>query len=248
MVGERVTIQRCPRVRGRRPVLYALGSSTMGGLAVILKRALKPWDVKLRSWAVASTGLARPDFHDWPAQVPGVARRYDPDAFVVCLGTNDNQAVRVGRKWVRPKDPRWAGIYAGRVDAMLRGMSQHRERPIYWIGPNALDRRSSRTTGRRINEIMRERVEAFPGPASFVDAYDQEIDARGRVRERFVRPDGKRVRIKGHDHVHLNPSALRWLLAEPVLARLRPCWGGGAPGRLPRRPPEREARRSRGDF
>ena len=245
-MGPRVEIQRCPRVRGRRPVLYALGSSTMGGLAVILKRALKPWGVKVRSWAVASTGLARPDFHDWPAEVPGVARRYDPDAFVVCLGTNDNQAVRVGRKWVRPKDPRWEKIYAGRVDAMLRGMSLGRPRPIYWIGPNALDRRSSRTVGRRINELMRRRVEAFSGPAWFIDAYDQEVDPRGRVRERFVRPDGKRVRIKGRDNVHLNPSALRWLLAEPVLARLRPCWGGGPPGARPRRPAAREARRPRG--
>ena len=235
----------CPVLARRRtkPLVYGVGSSTMGGLAKVLGAELSRDGVKMRKWAKAGSGLARPDFHDWPAMIPEVIRDHDPDVFVVVLGTNDNQAVRdaTTKAWFRPGHAKWEPTYRGRIRSMLRALNRSRPRWVFWIGPNLIDRRASRTTGKRINRMMREEVGAWKGDAWFIDLYSLGSSADGKLRVHLSKPGGGTYRLRGKDGIHLLYSGLRWALAEPVLKRLRPCLGGDPGGRfVPGPRPRRE--------
>lgn len=250
-LGER-KIAACPALKAGRnkPFVYGVGSSTMGGLAKVLGKELETYGVRSRKWARAGSGLARPDFHDWPAVVPNIVRDHDPDVFVVVLGTNDNQAVWAGKEWFRPNHPKWKPVYASRIEAMLKAMNKGRQRWVFWVGPNVLDRKSSRQVGKRINALMKKHVQGWKGPAWYVDLYTTGSDAKGRPKKLLARPDGGFYKPRGHDGIHLTFSGLRWALAEPVLKRLRPCIAGkGQPGLAtgprPRRPAATVARQGR---
>lgn len=213
--------------------VYALGSSTMASLlGPALKRMIKRgWpEASMAKWGKPSSGLARPDFHDWPAQIPKIIRRHKPDLFVVSLGTNDYQAVRLhNRAWLRPGTSRWKKVYASRVRKMLDLMSgPQRLRPVIWVGPTSFPGEGSRTLGPLITQILRREIQAFGGPAVLVDAYAATSDGKNRPKDTFRIP-GKRGRhdMRGHDGIHLTIEAVRALMARPAYDHILRCRKGG---------------------
>jgi hypothetical protein len=208
---------------------YLIGSSTMGSiLGPMLKGMIKRrWGVDARHWGKASSGLARPDFHDWPKAAKGLIRRYKPDFVVVSLGTNDNQALRMEKSWVRPKRSKeWEAIYAERVRDMLAVLSAGRkDRAIIWMGPTAFEGRTANVLGPKIHKIMKREVEAFEGNAIYVDVYSATRHANGKLVRRFQAPDRKSPeRARGSDGIHLTARAVQHLMAEPSLEPLAPCF------------------------
>jgi hypothetical protein len=201
----------------------------MAGLAFVMRQTLKRRGARFESGARPSTGLARPDFFDWPAEIPKIVESFDPDVFIVSLGTNDGQAVRLkDRSWVRSSEERWSEIYRERVRKMLVGMNAGRARKVIWIGPNALRRRKSGSRRARINAMMRDEIEKFEGDAHFIDLYHLATDDHGRVK-RFVKrqSDGRHFLARAKDGVHLSLPGLRYILAERVYGYLKDCFSPG---------------------
>jgi len=197
----------------------------MAGLAFVMRKPLKKQGVEFKSGAKPSSGLSRPDFYDWPAEIPKVVKRFNPDVFVVSMGTNDNQAVRLSdRSWVRPNQPEWEEVYRSRIRTMLRGMNEGRSRRIIWIGPNSVHGRKKGSRRYRINEMMRDEVAKFDGDAHYIDLYRLITHDSGRVRRLIQRKsDGRYFKARAKDGVHLSLPALRFFLAEKVYEVLEPC-------------------------
>ncbi len=85
MTGTGKWQKKCP-VLPPKPLVYGIGSSTMGtSLGKLLSRNLKALNLPFRKWGVASSGLARPDFHDWPNQMQKLVKERDPKIFVISL-------------------------------------------------------------------------------------------------------------------------------------------------------------------
>lgn len=209
--------------------LYAIGSSTMGmTLGAILKKRLKPNGVKTRVWGKASSGLARPDFHDWVGIAPGLMKRHRPDVVVVALGTNDGQNLKSGKHWFSFGSKAWRKIYRQRVDTLLKHLAgPNKHRPVVWLGPTALaDRRGAKRMA-TINALIRSRVEAFKsagGKVAFVDGIGQTTTKDGKLITRVRSRRFKRnVAARAPDNVHLTRAGVEGLLAEPIFAQLRPC-------------------------
>ena len=226
------SLGQCAKVAGEISV-YGIGSSTMGSLlGPLIHQMMKADPVRFRRWGKESSGLARPDFHDWPREVPHLVRKYSPDAFVVSLGTNDFQPIRLrNRKWVKQLSARWKRIYAQRVDQMLDLLSgPNRETPVIWVGPTAFENDNALRVGPVINRIIKDRVQAFAGPAFFVDAWAATTTKKGKPAA-TVRVPGRRTSLKvfGHDNIHLTADAVKQLMARPVVDRLRDCVLRGAP-------------------
>ncbi len=216
----------CPRIKGK-PNAYAVGSSTMGSvLGPILERQVKKrWKLPFRKWGKASSGLSRPDFHDWPKEIPSLNWRYDPEFYVVSLGTNDAQPLKTKKGWIRTDNPKWPVRYGQRVDRMLDLMAgEERRRMIIWLGPTAFRAKNSRELGPIIDRVIRERIEAFEGNAVYIDAFSATSPRRGRY-IKTVQVPGKKKREPAwaSDNIHLSTQAVRWLLAEPVLRLLGDC-------------------------
>ena len=215
------------REHGASPRVYLLGSSTMGSvLGPMLQGQLKrKWSITARRWGKASSGLARPDYHNWPSKVPRLMKRHRPHYTVVSLGTNDMQPLRVGRKWVKTKNPKWAEIYRDRVRKMLNLLTgEDRSRGVIWLGPTAFESRNSRVMGPIINDIIRTEIEAFNGPAVFVDARAATTDSQGKPIVTFtVEGKKKRLAARAKDGIHLTTNAVKWLMAKPVMDLLAGC-------------------------
>ncbi len=225
--------ERCKKF-GKNPMVYAIGSSTLGmSLAPVIKRPLKKRGFRFRKWAKASSGLARPEFFDWAKQVPNVAKQWNPDIFLIVLGTNDFQSLCYqGRtnsksckdgKWVHP-GKRWNQIYGDRVDDLLKkAVGPKRKRMVIWVGPNMIDTKRARYMARRITKIVRQRIKAFDGPVFFVDAYRPTSTRSGQPLYKFRLNKKKSIPTYEPDRVHLTRQVSRWVLARPVLRILDKC-------------------------
>jgi hypothetical protein len=212
-----------------RRFIYGIGSSSMGSLlGPMLGRQIREHyhGATFRKWGKAASGLARPDFHDWIAEVPSINADYDPDVYVVSIGTNDAQPLYSRRfKWIRKTDPRWRELYAERIDALLDLMAgEDRRRRIIWIGPNAFPKKNSRQLGPVIDELLAERIAAFDGDAHYIALYDATSPKPGEFIETVDVPGYKApMRAWSDDGIHLSRFAVRALMIEPALALLDAC-------------------------
>jgi hypothetical protein len=216
----------CPADTKTVKRIYGIGSSTMGmELGRILKSELRARGAKVRIWGKASSGLARPDFHDWPAAVPRLVRAHKPELFVVSLGTNDAQNLFNDGHWYEFGGRHWKRIYAARVDRLLGELSgPDKHRPVVWLGPTTLPGKLGHERVKLISSVIRRRIAAFGGPVRFIDGVAQTTDAKGAPLARVKVPGRKRhVVARAGDNVHLTEAGVRWLLAEPILAALAPC-------------------------
>jgi len=214
-----ISSMKCPTLAGKG-LIYAIGSSTLGStLGPELGRLLKKDKRKFRKWGKASTGLARPDYHDWAKEVRNVAKEWNPSLFLISLGSNDFQAIKEGKKWVSPtKEPhRWRTLYAKRVDRMLEVASgKGYGRAVIWITPNVFKGRKPQKMGRWVHDILLDRVKHFEGPAFIVDTYMATTLKDGSPRKRFQIP-GKTgdFPLFASDGLHLSTRAVYSLMMDP---------------------------------
>ena len=251
--AKRVRSLRCPHVKpGRKLKVYAIGSSTMGSiLAPILKDEIARMGASFHFWGKASSGLARPDFHDWPEVLPGLMERRHPDVLIISLGTNDGQALSYykGRKpkggqrrgalgWAKLFTPEYAKRYAARVDALLAaGAGPHHRRPIIWLGPTGHPTEKYNKRMRYLRGIILKRIKAFDGDVVYLDGLSLTLDKKTHTPKARVHVPHRKddVAALQRDGMHLTTAGARWFLAEPLLRRLRPCVGGEAKGGKRRR-------------
>ena len=216
---------KCPSKIKAGAFVYAVGSSTLGSpLGEQLDSALKSKGFKFRKWAKASSGLARPDFHDWVKSVKEVNAQWSPDAYVISLGTNDYQALYHRKKWIRTSDKtQWIAEYSARVDRMLNAAAgPNKERLVVWIGPVPFNTAKGRNMSLRINRILQERISAFSGNAVFVDMRSKLMDD-GKPIDVYRDAKNKKRRVYRTDNVHLTIGAVRNLMTKRVVKAITEC-------------------------
>ena len=224
MTGEGEWKSRCPKI-SPKPLVYGVGSSTMGtSLGAALSKSLKAEGIKFRKWGKASSGLARPEFHDWPKSIRQVVRQKNPDIFVISLGTNDFQALYHKKKWIRLKEEKkWKQEYRKRVEAALEAASgREGKRMVIWITPTIFNSKKAIRAGKWIHDIILEEAKHFGGPVFVVDAYGR-TTKDGRPLQFFKTKKDKKLSIFGKDKIHLTQSAVDHLMADPVMNLIRPC-------------------------
>ena len=154
-----------------------------------------------------SSGLARPDFFDWPATVEAVLPPLPAAApIVVALGSNDAQELsNVDGTVVGFDDPQWPIEYGRRVGALMDQIlaSGH---PLVWVG--VADSRSAELS----NGLSRVRdatmAAAVTRPAvRYVDAWV--IFAPDGVYTPTIDIDGVRTQVRSPvDDFHFNQAGL----------------------------------------
>ena len=217
---------KCPKVSSK-PMVYGVGSSTMGTtLGASLKEQLKERGVAFRKWGKASSGLARPEFHDWPKSIRQVVRQKNPDIFVISLGTNDFQALYDSGKWIKlKKSEQWKKTYRSRIEDVLEKASgRDRKRMVIWITPTIFNSSKAIRAGKWIHDLIVEVADEFGGPVFVVDAYARTTKG-GEPLQFFKTNTGKTLSIYASDNIHLTQSAVEHLMVKPVLELIDPCIG-----------------------
>lgn len=211
--------------------LLILGDSDAGAFGPYLQTVLDGTGiVKTTLDYKSSTGLARPDFFDWPAHMREVVPQVNPDIVVVTFGGNDTQGLRnLDGTWAVAREPsaddqEWKDEYGRRVGEAMDYLSDG-NRTLIWVGiPNAQD--DDLTARLKVqDEVVR--AEAAKRPeVVYVDTWKRFSGVNGGWAEYRVDPRdgvGKDVR-SDVDGFHLNENGAEILaldIAEAVTADLR---------------------------
>jgi hypothetical protein len=173
-----------------------------------------------------SSGLTRPDFYNWPAEIQNVVETNHPDVMVVVFGANDGQGMELDSGVFQPGDPEWNAEYARRVDAVMTYLEQQGVR-VYWIGqPIARDAEYS---GRLqlMNGIFADMAENHPN-TTLVSLYDLFKDEGGSYADYLPGADGELVSMRNSDGIHLTRAGGD-RASDEIFAALEDDLPNGAP-------------------
>jgi uncharacterized protein len=181
-----------------------------------------------------SSGLARPDFFDWPAHFREIVPQVAPDIVVVTFGGNDPQGLTDGVKAdgspnfiigepTGDGDEEWRAEYGRRVGEVMDYLSSE-GRTLVWVGiPN--DDNPDVTLRLQVqDEVVR--AEAAKRPqVKFVDTWNRFSGREGGWAEFVIDPrDSQAKDVRADDGFHLNTVGAEILaldIAEIVTADLR---------------------------
>jgi hypothetical protein len=168
-----------------------------------------------------STGLARPDYYDWPARLQEVVDSQHPEVAVVLYGAHDAQPMEVNGTRVAFGTAAWIAEYRARVDAAMTTLSAD-GRLVYWLGQPVM--RSAALSDRiaRMNEVYRSEAARHPGVV-YVDTWSSTVDSSGGYSSYLPGSDGQPVLARAADGVHLERAGGD-ILARLVLSRLAQDW------------------------
>jgi len=172
-----------------------------------------------------SSGITRPDYFDWPAELAALLAEHDPEAVVVMFGANDAQGIRTQGGTASFGSDAWIAEYRSRV-AQVMNLLDGDGRTVYWIGQPVMrsgtfDERMSLVTG-----IYRDEATRHPG-VRFVDT--RELFASGGAYSAYLPgSDGQEVLMRRDDGIHLTAAGGRHL-AGAVLDTIGQDWDLGSP-------------------
>jgi hypothetical protein len=171
----------------------------------------KPFFVDVTKQGRISTGLARPDYFDWPGALKRIMQAFRPDIVIVMLGENDNQPLltRGGDVDTPIGTFGFPRAYEERVERFAK-IAVNAGSHVVWVGL-PIERDPSRWTFvRRQNAIYEAVADRLPNVA-YVDSWDLFDKRDGGYTAYFH--DGDRIElVRASDGVHFTPDGYTILM------------------------------------
>ncbi|MEE9413664.1 MAG: DUF459 domain-containing protein, partial [Acidimicrobiales bacterium] len=185
----------------------------------LTNRAVKgkvPYEVEFDSRI--ATGLARPDYFDWPSRLSEVDGTVE--AVVLFFGGNDYQDMELdGDRLVRGTDE-WLTEYRSRIDLVLDTLSAE-ARQVFWIAnPPVRDSATSQALRDMNSEV---RAAASLRRWVTVIAADERFAPSGSFSAYLPDAGGVETRVRSGDGVHLTAKGAGWL-ADMIVAEIARHW------------------------
>lgn len=207
-------LPRSARAGGHR-VLVIGGSTMRGALGKFVEDELAALGHVTHREAKSSSGLARPDFHDWIEHGGEYAQDFSPTATVIMFGGNDAQGLYMGDdadpQWIRWDEEGWSAEYRRRCDALAEAVAPAGEH-VVWLGlpemrSSKLDRRTQ-----HMNTIF-EAAMAARTHGHYLPTRGRLTGAAARYVD-VVKQGGKSVKIRAGDGVHFSTAGAKLLAAD----------------------------------
>jgi len=171
-----------------------------------------------------SSGLARPDFFDWPAEIDRKLPEVDPDIVVATFGGNDAQGLAVESGDFIIGDPvaneaEWSEEYQQRVGAVMDQLLDD-GRTLIWVGiPN--DDNPDVTARMAIQDRAAKAAAAERPEVIFIDTWTRFSGRDGNWAEFVIDPrDGEGKDVRASDGFHLNTTGAE-ILALDIAQAIR---------------------------
>ncbi len=171
-----------------------------------------------------SSGLARPDFFDWPAEIDRKLPEVNPDIVVATFGGNDAQGLAVDSGEFIIGDPvaneaEWTQEYQRRVGAVMDQLMEG-GRTLIWVGiPN--DDNPDVTERMAIQDQAAKAAAAERPDVIFIDTWSRFSGRDGGWAEFVIDPrDGEGKDVRADDGFHLNQTGAE-ILAIDIAQAIR---------------------------
>ncbi len=203
-------------------VLLKIGDSLGEELGYGLTDVVGPTrDVRILQEAVGDSGLARPDFYNWPLHLAEELRSFHPSAVVVLLGADDGQNFLDNGTVVQFGSARWHAVYSGRVAQMMAeatGAGAH----VLWVGIPIMSSPSFSAEMEKMNAIYAAEASRHPG-VTFLSTWALFANAHGSYSAYLPGPSGQSVLMRNPDGVHFSRAG-EDRLATAVVAAMDRAW------------------------
>ena len=180
--------------------MAAYGDSVGGGALLGLKLlTAERKDIKVHRFVKVATGLARPDFFDWPAYLEqDMKKRKQPfEAVLVMLGANDGQDVVTGGKGLKFGTASWKKMYAKRVGEVMDFYLKSGVKKVYWAGMPRMGIGWFNKRMAVLDEIYKAEAAKRAPRVEYVDAWDA-VDAPKTTYQAGLRQkDGVHLSVDG---------------------------------------------------
>ena len=167
-----------------------------------------------------STGLTRPDYYSWPAELNTDLAALHPQVVVVMMGANDPQ------DFPGPPDvpfgiPAWTTEYQKRCEEFMR-LATSQGAKLIWVSLPAMQDPALNARIAVVNQLQKQSASSVPG-VIYLDA-GTVLGGTTSPYSAFVTQGGQNVNVRTPDGIHITPQGGD-LLAHYVMSQLRSHYG-----------------------
>jgi hypothetical protein len=164
-----------------------------------------------------STGLTRPDYFNWPAELTTDIKADNPQVVVVMIGANDAQDF-LGPPDTPYASPAWNGLYAQRV-AQFMQIAGSTGALVIWVGMPPMQNPGLSAQMADLNTLVKQQAAAAKPPVVFIDTTKSLGTPTGGYTAFTTNAAGQIVNTRTPDGTHLTPGGGQ-LVAQQVIAEL----------------------------
>jgi hypothetical protein len=164
-----------------------------------------------------STGLTRPDYFNWPAELTTDLKAADPQVVIVMIGANDAQDF-LGPPDTPYASPKWNDLYAQRV-AQFMQIASSGGAVVVWVGMPPMQDPTLSAQMSDLNDVAQHEAIIAKPPLTFVNTQKSLGSATGGYTAFVTNAAGQIVNTRTPDGIHLTPGGSQ-VVAQQVIAQL----------------------------
>ena len=149
------------------------------------------------------TGLARPDYFDWPGELQNDLAVYSPQVVVVFMGANDPQNMVVNGDAVTYGTATWAEDYGQRVDAFVKEATD-RGAHVLLVGMPVMADPGLSAAMQVLNQEFA--LAARPPGVTYFPSWPVLSDPSGAFQTYLPDASGNEVQVREPDGTHITPA------------------------------------------
>jgi hypothetical protein len=151
------------------------------------------------------TGLSRPDYFNWPAELRVDLVNQQPQLVVVMIGANDPQGLVTTTGSISFGQPGWDAAYSARVAAFIAEANAAGAH-VLWVGMPPMQDPGLNAALVHLNSLVQAQVAADPAGASYLSSAASLGTPQGGFTAYLANGAGAEINIRTPDGIHLTPG------------------------------------------
>lgn len=161
-----------------------------------------------------STGLTRPDYFNWPAELENDLAHFHPQLTIICIGANDAQNTIVNGQVLVYGTQAWDNMYSSRVGAFISEATSAGSR-VFWVGMPPMASSQLNAQMQHLDYLYATQVRRHKG-ATYLSSVPS-LGGPGGSYTAFKTVDGSYEELRTDDGIHLQAAGAQ-LLGEAVIS------------------------------
>ena len=171
--------------------------------------------------AHGDSGLARPDFYNWPAHLAALLSEYHPEVVTLLIGGNDSQSFDADNQVVVFGTSLWRTIYTQRVDLMM-SEAQKAGAKLLWVGLPIMQDPAFGASMETLNAIYK--AQAALHHVEFMSTWALFSNAQGQYSAYLTNSSGQTVLARDPDGIHIAPPGGCDIVAVAAIKQIEKLW------------------------
>jgi lysophospholipase L1-like esterase len=165
-----------------------------------------------------STGLTRPDYFNWPAELQADLATARPQIVVIMMGANDPQDFP-GPPDIPFTSPMWNVMYADRVAEFMK-LAQSGGATVIWVGMPPMQNSALSSKMSDVDAVDQQQAAKLTPAVDFISSWTLLGTTQGTYAPFITNGSGQVVNVRTPDGIHLTPAGGE-VLSQTVLNYLR---------------------------